>query len=110
MSWGKTLGEMTPEERREAIGRATARFQTELDATAGAIGRIMDDVPDTMTSEERELHDRAYASADDCDTCWYLCSDQTDIPQAQVMIKLRAHFASGHLTSADDDVPEEGTS
>ena len=54
-----------------------------------------------MTAEESALHDQAYASADDCDTCWYLCSDQKEIPHAQVMIKLREHFASGHRTTSD---------
>ena len=49
-----------------------------------------------------ELHEQAYASADDCDTCWYLCSDQTDIPPAEVTAKLRTHLASGHRTTSED--------
>ena len=38
----KTLGQMSPEERRAAIARAANRFQRELDAAAPEIGRIMD--------------------------------------------------------------------
>jgi hypothetical protein len=40
----KTLGEMTPEERSAAIGRATDKFQAELDASAPAIGAALDSV------------------------------------------------------------------
>jgi hypothetical protein len=38
---GKTLGEMTPEERRAAIARAAARIQAELRANADRIGEIL---------------------------------------------------------------------
>jgi hypothetical protein len=37
----KTLGEMTPAERRAAVGRALDRFQAELTAAAPAISRIL---------------------------------------------------------------------
>lgn len=40
---GKTLGEMTPAERRAVIGRTTSRLAAELEANAGEIGRIMDE-------------------------------------------------------------------
>jgi hypothetical protein len=53
---------------------------------------------------EEELFAAAWACADDCDTCWYLCSDQQDIPGADVIVKLRAHLASGHRTTSEDDV------
>ena len=38
----KTLGEMTPDERQAAVKRAVGKFQAELDASAPAIGKIMD--------------------------------------------------------------------
>jgi hypothetical protein len=50
---GKTLGEMSPDERRAAIQRAAATFQAELQANADRIGAIMDsamagDLDDTL--------------------------------------------------------------
>lgn len=46
----KTLGEMTPAERDETVRRAVGAFQAELDATAPAIGRILEDAePATRT-------------------------------------------------------------
>jgi hypothetical protein len=42
MTEAKTLGEMTPEERRAAIQRVTARLAAELQANADVIGKIMD--------------------------------------------------------------------
>jgi hypothetical protein len=39
---GKTLGDMTPEERRAATERALDKFQAELTASAPAIGAILD--------------------------------------------------------------------
>jgi hypothetical protein len=38
----KTFGEMTPEERRAAMRRVAGRLQTELQAAAPEISRIMD--------------------------------------------------------------------
>ena len=58
----------------------------------------------TVGMHEEELFAAAYACADDCDTCWYLCSDQQDIPEADVIIKIRAHLVSGHRTTSEDDV------
>ena len=40
---GKTLGEMSPAERAAVIKRAADRLQAELQASAPAIGRILDD-------------------------------------------------------------------
>jgi hypothetical protein len=40
---GKTLGEMTPEERRTVTERAMARLQAELTANADRISAIMDE-------------------------------------------------------------------
>lgn len=57
-----------------------------------------------VSVNEEELFAAAWACADDCDTCWYLCSDQQDIPGADVIVKLRAHLASGHRTTSEDDV------
>ena len=42
---GKTLGEMTPEERRAAIRRALDALQKELRDNAKAIGEILDSPP-----------------------------------------------------------------
>lgn len=56
----------------------------------------------------KELFAQAFASADDCDTCWYLCSDQGKIPVAKVITTLRAHIASGHRTTVEDDTDTEG--
>ena len=39
----KTLGEMTPAERRAAVSRVLDRFQAELTAAAPAISQILDD-------------------------------------------------------------------
>lgn len=38
----KTLGEMSPEERAEAIGRAVSALQAEMTANAPAIARLLD--------------------------------------------------------------------
>jgi hypothetical protein len=40
---GKTLGELTPDEKRAAIDHAAARLQQELTAAAPEISRIMDE-------------------------------------------------------------------
>lgn len=40
---GKTLGEMSPEERREVTDRALRQLQRELTAAAPAIGRVLDE-------------------------------------------------------------------
>lgn len=40
----KTLGEMTPQERDATVKRAVSRFQSELDRTAPAIGKVLDSV------------------------------------------------------------------
>jgi hypothetical protein len=41
---GKTFGEMTAEERQQAMRRVCARLQEELDRNAAAIGRAMDEI------------------------------------------------------------------
>lgn len=55
---GKTLGEMTPEERDAAIKRAASAFQAELDATAGAIGDVLES--DETAQLIQEAHERGY--------------------------------------------------
>jgi hypothetical protein len=52
--------------------------------------------------EDKPLLLYASVNAEDCDTCWYLLSDQTDIPRAEVIKKLRAHLTSGHTTTSED--------
>ena len=52
---GKTLGQMTPEERRQVTERALDRFQAELTASALAISRVLD---------EFELEQQARADAE----------------------------------------------
>jgi hypothetical protein len=52
----------------------------------------------------KELFAQAFECADNCDTCWYLCSDQTDITETEATVKLRAHLASGHRTTSEDEV------
>lgn len=47
---GKTLGDMTPPERAAAISNAAKAFQAELDATAPAIGKILEAGIDTPTA------------------------------------------------------------
>lgn len=39
----KTIGEMTEAERREVAKRAAAQFQDELDRTAPAIAKVLDE-------------------------------------------------------------------
>jgi hypothetical protein len=55
------------------------------------------------TDEDKELFSEAIQCAGDCDTCWYLCSDQTEIPRTEVIAKVRAHLASGHTTTTTED-------
>jgi hypothetical protein len=45
------LKDMTPQERARVIAEARAALQVELTATAAAIGVVLDDHTDTMTTE-----------------------------------------------------------
>lgn len=56
--------------------------------------------------EDKELFAEVYAAAGHCDTCWYLCSDQREIPRDEVIKKVRAHLASGHTTTTEDEDTE----
>jgi hypothetical protein len=49
---GKTLGDMSPEERKTTIERAASAMQAELQANAVAIGKIMDEAIRTPTARE----------------------------------------------------------
>lgn len=63
MSAGRTLGQMTPEERAAVIGRAAIRLQEELRANAPAISQIMDSVGCPIYSHAHVPHGTCPGSA-----------------------------------------------
>lgn len=58
----------------------------------------------TMTREQRELFSEAWECADNCDTCWYLITDQAhdELGDDVITDKLRVHLASGHITTSEE--------